>query len=52
MHRFFDWLVLALYVAIIFLLVRPRSQGPALVDRTFNGITNVIKSVTGGGGWD
>ena len=38
MHRFFDWLMLLLYVAILFLLVRPGSQGPKLAETFSNGI--------------
>lgn len=51
MHRFFDWLMLALYVAIIFLLVRPRSQGPLLVEKASNGLIGIFREITGGGGW-
>lgn len=49
MDRLFDWLALALYVAIVFLLVRPRSQGPKLVETVTKGILGVFSSVTGGG---
>lgn len=51
MHRFFDWLMLALYVAVVFLMVRPRSQGPILVEKVSNGLVGVFREVTGGGGW-
>lgn len=51
MHRFFDFLMLALYVAIIFILVRPRSQGPRLVETTSKGLIGIFREVTGGGGW-
>lgn len=51
MHRFFDWLILALYVAIVFLLVRPKSQGPALVEKVSAGLRGIFQDVTGGGGW-
>jgi hypothetical protein len=50
-HRFFDWLMLALYVAIIFLLVRPKSQGPVLVGKFGDLITGVMRAATGGGTW-
>lgn len=51
MDRFGDWLILALYVAIVFLLVRPGSLGPMLVERVTGGLTSIITAVTGGGGW-
>lgn len=46
-----DWFILLLYVAIVFLLVRPRSQGPAVLERFFAGTRGLITGVTGGGGW-
>lgn len=51
MHRIFDWLILVLYVAIIFLLVRPGSKGPALVEATGKTVVGLVTAVTGGGGW-
>lgn len=39
------------YVVVLFVLVRPGSQGPTLVSNFTNGITNVIKAGTGGGTW-
>jgi hypothetical protein len=51
MHRFFDWLMLLLYVAILFLLVRPGSQGPTLVDKIGGALVNLTNAATGGGGW-
>lgn len=46
-----DWLILLLYVAIIFLLVRPNSQGPKLVTASGNALTGLVNAATGGGGW-
>jgi hypothetical protein len=40
-----------IYLAILFTLVRPKSQGPALVSSVSNGLSNLIKSATGGGTW-
>jgi hypothetical protein len=51
MHRFFDWLMLLLYVAVLFLLVRPGSQGPKLAETFSNGIVSMMNAATGGGGW-
>lgn len=51
MHRIGDWLILLLYVAIVFLLVRPGSQGPSLVETVGKSLVNLVTSATGGGGW-
>lgn len=39
------------YVIILFVMVRPGSQGPTLVTNLANGLGNVIKAGTGGGTW-
>jgi hypothetical protein len=39
------------YLAILFVLVRPNSQGPTLVTNVSDGLTNLIKAATGGGSW-
>jgi hypothetical protein len=39
------------YSILIFLMVRPQSQGPTLVTNAATGLTNVIKAGTGGGTW-
>lgn len=49
--RFGDFLIGILYVAGIFVLVRPRSQGPALVNSLTSGTVNLVKAATGGGTW-
>jgi hypothetical protein len=36
-------------LAIIFTLVRPRSQGPTLVNSVSNGLQGLISKATGGG---
>jgi hypothetical protein len=51
MHRIGDWLILALYVAIVFLFLRPGSLGPSLVEKVTGGLVGIITAVTGGGGW-
>jgi hypothetical protein len=38
-------------IAILFVLVRPGSKGPALVTNVSKGLSNLIKSATGGGTW-
>jgi hypothetical protein len=42
-------LVLIVYLAIVFTLVRPKSQGPTLVTNVGNSLTNLINAATGGG---
>lgn len=39
------------YAIVLFLLVRPGSQGPGLVNASGGALTNVIKAGTGGGTW-
>lgn len=46
---FGTFLVGAIYLAILFTLVRPGSQGPKLVTNVSAGLTNLIKAGTGGG---
>jgi hypothetical protein len=46
-----DFLVGVLYVAAIFVLVRPGSQGPSLVNSLTTGTSNLVKAATGGGSW-
>jgi hypothetical protein len=38
-------------LATIFVLVRPGSQGPTLVTNVADGLSNLVNSGTGGGGW-
>jgi hypothetical protein len=45
------FLIGVLYLAALFVLVRPQSQGPALVENVSNGLTNLITAATGGGTW-
>jgi hypothetical protein len=51
MSKFWDWMVLLLYVAIIFLFVRPGSKGVDLVSGIGSNLVNLVTSVTGGGKW-
>lgn len=52
MHRMWDWMILLLYVAILFLLVRPGSQGPSLVEAVGSNLRGLVEAATGGGGWN
>lgn len=38
-------------IAILFVLVRPGSQGPGLVTGVSKGLANLVKASTGGGTW-
>jgi len=38
-------------IAILFVLVRPGSQGPSLVTNVSGALTGLINAATGGGGW-
>lgn len=44
-------IVIFAYAIVLFLLVRPGSQGPNLVTATTGGISDIIKAGTGGGTW-
>jgi len=51
MHRIGDVAIALIYLAVIFVLVRPGSQGPTLVSSITNGFTAALKTATGGGTW-
>lgn len=46
------FIVIFAYAIVIFLLVRPGSQGPTLVTNVANGVSGVIQAGTGGGTWN
>lgn len=48
---FGTFLVGIVYLAVLFVLVRPGSQGPTLVSGVSGGLANLIKAATGGGTW-
>lgn len=50
-NAFGTFLVGIIYLAVIFTLVRPGSQGPALVSKVADGLTSLVNAGTGGGGW-
>jgi hypothetical protein len=41
--------ILFVYLAALFTMVRPNSQGPTLVKNFTDGFGNIIKAATGGG---
>jgi hypothetical protein len=48
---FGTFLIGIVYLAILFLLVRPGSNGPGLIQNVSSGLSNLIQAGTGGGGW-
>lgn len=46
-----SFIVIFAYVIVLFVLVRPGSQGPTFVSNVSSGIANIIKAGTGGGSW-
>lgn len=48
---FGTFLVGIVILAGIFVMVRPQSQGPTLVNNVATGLTNLVNAGTGGGGW-
>lgn len=46
-----DFIIGVVVVAGVFVMVRPRSQGPALVNSVTSGMVNLIRAATGGGTW-
>lgn len=51
MTHFWEYLTLGAYATLLYLMVRPGSQGPALVTNTFGGLAKLTAAETGGGGW-
>jgi hypothetical protein len=51
MHRVGDIAIALVYLAVIFVLVRPGSQGPKLVKTVTDGFAGALKTATGGGTW-
>lgn len=51
MSKAFEVLILAIYLAVVFTLVRPGSQGPSFVKALGDGLAGVISAATGAGSW-
>lgn len=51
MKDFGAFLIGIVYLAVLFTLVRPGSQGPTLVTNVTNGLAGLVKAGTGGGTW-
>lgn len=45
------FLIGIVYLAVLFVMVRPKSQGPTLVNNVSNGLIGLVKAGTGGGTW-
>lgn len=50
-NAFGTFLVGIIYLAVLFVLVRPGSQGPTLITNVSNGLSGLVNAGTGGGGW-
>jgi hypothetical protein len=48
---FGTFLIGVVYLSVLFVLVRPGSQGPTLITNVSTGLSNLIKAGTGGGTW-
>jgi len=48
---FGTFLVAIVYLAALFVLVRPGSKGPSLVKNVADGLSGLVNAGTGGGGW-
>lgn len=48
---FGTFLVGIVYLAVLFVLVRPGSQGPTFVTNVGSALSSLINAGTGGGGW-
>lgn len=46
-----EFLILIAFGAIVVALVRPGSQGPALVNALGNSTTGLVTAASGGGSW-
>lgn len=52
MKNITEVIILIVYLAIVFTLVRPNSQGPALVTAAGSSLKNLISAATGGGSFN
>jgi hypothetical protein len=52
MNNITEVIVLIVYLAIVFTLVRPNSQGPGLVTAFGSSLTSLISAATGGGSFN
>jgi hypothetical protein len=50
-NTFGAFLIGIVYLAVLFILVRPGSQGPSLITNVADGLSNLVNAGTGGGGW-
>lgn len=52
MKKVTEAIVLVVYLAIIFTLVRPNSQGPTLITSFGNAFASILGKATGGGSFN
>lgn len=46
-----QFIIILGYVVVLFVLVRPGSKGPQLIEKTTGGLSNLVRAATGGGKW-
>lgn len=51
MNKTFEILILIIYLAVVFTLVRPGSQGPSFIKALGDGLAGIITAATGAGAW-
>lgn len=51
MSKAFEALMLVIYLAVVFTLVRPGSQGPSFVKALGDGLAGIITAAIGAGSW-
>lgn len=51
MKRAFEVIILVVYLAVVFTMVRPGSQGPSLIKALGDGLSGIITAAVGGGSW-
>ena len=52
MKNITEIVILIVYLAIIFTLVRPNSQGPSLVKAVGSSLSSLLSAATGGGSFN
>lgn len=51
MKKAFEVVILVVYLAVVYTMVRPGSQGPSLIKALGDGLVGIITAATGGGAW-
>ena len=51
MNKIGDWLIAVIYLAALYVMVRPKSQGPSLITSAGTAVQGIVSAATGGGTW-